>query len=55
MNIWRLNLTKVCNVFARKNVASFISDADLVHNKQMNVHIIESIAMLKQRKWWKNV
>jgi hypothetical protein len=28
-------------LFARKNVVSFISGAYLVHNKKMNVHIID--------------
>jgi hypothetical protein len=29
-------------LFARKSVVSFISGAYLVHNKKMNVHIIDS-------------
>jgi hypothetical protein len=28
--------------FARKSVLSFISSVDLVHNKKINVHIIDS-------------
>jgi hypothetical protein len=29
-------------LFARKSVVSFIAGADLVHNKKMNVYIIDS-------------
>jgi hypothetical protein len=29
-------------LFGRKSVVSFISGASLVHNKKMNVHIIDS-------------
>jgi hypothetical protein len=43
-------------LFARKSVVSFISVAYLVHNKKMNVHIIDSNSVMKkcliqQPKW----
>jgi hypothetical protein len=35
-------------LFARKSVVSFISGAYLVHNKKMNVRIIDSNSMMKK-------
>jgi hypothetical protein len=48
MNICQLNLTKVPILFGRKSVVSFISGAYLVHNKKMNVHVIDSNSVMKK-------
>jgi hypothetical protein len=42
MNVGKLNLTKVFILFVRKSAVSLISGAYLLHNKKINVHIIDS-------------
>jgi hypothetical protein len=48
MNIYLTVKFNQSILFARKNVVSFIAGAYLVHNKKMNVHIIDNNSVMKK-------
>jgi hypothetical protein len=48
MNIYLTVKFNQSILFARKSVVSFIFGAYLVHNKKMNVHIIDSNSVMKK-------